>query len=51
MEIVILEEFAIKQLSQQVAYISTDKPKAAKKFKEDILQLIENISNMPLRHR
>ena len=50
MEIVILEEFAIK-LSQQVAYISTDKPKAAKKFKEDILQLIENISNMPLLHR
>jgi len=31
MEIVILEEFAIK-LSQQVAYISTDKPKATKNF-------------------
>jgi plasmid stabilization system protein ParE len=39
------------KLNDQVTYIAQDKPGAARKFKEDILQKIEAIPEMPFKNR
>ena len=50
MKIKITKSFRDK-LNNQIEYISKDKPIAARKFKNDILKLIEVIPKMPYIHR
>lgn len=38
---IVLTPFFISDLDKQVAYISKDKPKAAKKFKKDLITNIK----------
>ena len=50
MKIKITKSFRNK-LNNQVDYIAKDKPSTARKFKNDILTEIKNISNMPYHNR
>ena len=40
-----------KKLNEQVRFIAQDKPSAARKFKNDILEKIEQIPPMPYKNR
>ncbi|SDD68653.1 Plasmid stabilization system protein ParE [Algoriphagus faecimaris] len=50
MKIEFLDSFVVK-LNQQVSYIAADKPKAARKFKNDLLQKVKLISDHPYQYR
>ncbi len=50
MKIRIAKKFRDK-LNKQVDYIAKDKPSAARKFKNDLLSKIKDISNMPFSNR
>lgn len=50
MKLRILKSFADK-LNDQVAYITKDKPGAARKFKSDIIKRIREIPDMPYANR
>lgn len=50
MKIKVLSSFSDK-LADQVEYIAQDKPKAARKFKKDILKRIKEIASMPYKYR
>ncbi len=50
MKLKITKSFRDK-LNNQIEYIAKDKPIAARKFKNDILKLIEVIPKMPYIHR
>ena len=45
-----LQDSFIKKLNRQVAYIAADKPEAARKFKNDILELVQRIPEAPFSH-
>ncbi len=40
-----------KKLNSQVIYIARDKPIAARRFKNEIISKINNLSNMPYQNR
>jgi len=50
MKIKILKTFSFR-LANQVEYIAKDKPKAARKFKTDILRLIKALNKMPYKNK
>ena len=50
MKISIAEDFESK-LADQVEFIARDKPGAARKFKNELLQRIKEIPKMPKKHR
>ncbi|MGB0886456.1 MAG: type II toxin-antitoxin system RelE/ParE family toxin [Chitinophagales bacterium] len=50
MDIKILESFSEK-LNSQIKYIARDKPAAARKFKNGVLQALNSISKMPYKNR
>lgn len=50
MKLVLNSSFTNKFLNQ-IDYISDDKPKAAKKFKNDVLALVRQTVKMPYKHR
>lgn len=50
MKIKVLQPFKEK-LNHQIEYIARDKPRAARKFKTDILQRIKQIPQMPYKNR
>jgi plasmid stabilization system protein ParE len=50
MKIKVLQSFKEK-LNHQMDYIARDKPRAARKFKTDILQRIKEIPQMPYKNR
>jgi len=41
----------IRKLARQVAYITKDKPLAARKFKSDILSQLKLLHNYPYRNK
>ena len=41
----------VRQLSRQVAYISFDKPSAARRFKADVFSEIKQLKDFPLKCR
>lgn len=45
-----LDSFVAK-LNNHVAFIAEDKPEAASKFKDDILQLLKDLPRFPYKHR
>ncbi len=50
MKLEFLDEFVLK-LKQQIDFIATDKPLAAKKLKDDLLEQLKNIQQFPFKHR
>jgi plasmid stabilization system protein ParE len=50
MKIKILKTFSLK-LADQVEYIAEDKPYAAKKFKNDVLNSLKDLRVLPYKHR
>jgi len=46
-----LSESFVKQLSRQVAFIASDNPQAARKFKSDVLIEIKAIPRFPFKNR
>ena len=50
MKIRILKSF-LDRLNEQVEYIARDKPRAARKFKTDVLKRIKEIPSMPFACR
>ena len=50
MKVRILESFANK-LANQVEFIAQDKPKAAQKFRKEVIKTISSVSSMPYKHR
>lgn len=50
MQVKILKSFSTK-LARQVAYIASDKPQAAMKFKNDILKNLKALSEMPYTNK
>ena len=50
MKIKITKQFRNK-LNKQINYIARDKPAAARKFKNEIISRIREISNMPYQNR
>ena len=50
MKLRILKSFRDK-LNEQVEFIAIDKPRAARKFKDDVIRRIKNIPDMPFSHR
>jgi plasmid stabilization system protein ParE len=50
MKIKVLKSFKEK-LNHQIEYIARDKPRAARKFKTEILQRIKEIPRMPYKNR
>ncbi|MEX2588608.1 MAG: type II toxin-antitoxin system RelE/ParE family toxin [Chitinophagales bacterium] len=50
MKIEILKSFSNK-LEEQVDYIAQDKPGAARKFKNDVLQKLKKLKRLPYAHR
>jgi plasmid stabilization system protein ParE len=50
MKLRILKSFRDK-LNEQIEYIAKDKPRAARKFKSDILRRIKEIHAMPFAYR
>ncbi len=49
MDIKILESFSEK-LNSQIKYIARDKPAAARKFKNGVLQALNSIPKMPYKN-
>ena len=41
----------LKKLNRQVAYIASDKPQTALKFKQKLLKQIKTLEHHPLKHR
>lgn len=41
----------VKKLNKQVDYIAADKPKAARKFKTDILDRCKQLTNQPFKYK
>ncbi len=41
----------LEDLSDQIEYISQDKPAAAQKFKADLFKLFESLPDMPFKNR
>jgi len=50
MKVKIFPAFRTKLL-KQLDFIAADKPVAAKKFQNDIFELVDQISSMPYKHR
>lgn len=50
MKIEIQDSFSHK-LSRQIDFISSDKPKAARKFKADLIKRIKGLSQFPFRYK
>lgn len=50
MKIKILDSFSLK-LINQIKYIAKDKPKAARKFKKDIITQIKQLNTMPYKNK
>ncbi|MGB1039566.1 MAG: type II toxin-antitoxin system RelE/ParE family toxin [Flavobacteriales bacterium] len=50
MKVKILDSFSDK-LVNQVEFIAQDKPKAAQKFRKEVIQTIKSVSSMPFKHR
>ncbi|MGV8815184.1 MAG: type II toxin-antitoxin system RelE/ParE family toxin [Gelidibacter sp.] len=50
MQVKILKSFSLK-LARQNAYITADKPQAARKFKNDLLANLEMLSYMPYKNK
>ena len=50
MKIKVLENFNF-DLNEQVAYIARDQPAAARKFKNDLLKSLKELSNYPYKNR
>jgi plasmid stabilization system protein ParE len=48
---IIFKDTFIVRLERQINYISKDSPSRARKFKNDLLGRIRNISLNPLKHR
>ena len=46
-----LQDAFLKKLNRQVLYIASDKPTAARKFKNDILQKCHNLKDNPYKFR
>lgn len=46
-----LQDKFLKKLNRQVAYIAWDKPQAARKFKNDLLNRIKELKNNPYASR
>ena len=46
-----LSDTFLNKLAGQVEYIALDKPFAARKFKNDIISLINDLTTMPYKHR
>jgi plasmid stabilization system protein ParE len=46
-----LHENFVRKLTRQVAYIAADKPKAARKFKNDLLTRIKAITDFPFKNK
>jgi plasmid stabilization system protein ParE len=46
-----LTEGFLHKLNEQVAFIAQDKPSAARKFKDDILQLCKKLTDHPYKCR
>lgn len=40
-----------EKVNQQVDFIARDKPEAARKFKTELLEQLNSISDMPYKHR
>ena len=41
----------LNELTDQVDFISQDKPGAAQKFKDDLFKILNDLSIMPLKHK
>lgn len=50
MKVKFLDSFIVK-LNYQLNFISKDKPKASRKFKNDVLDLLKQVELMPYKHR
>ena len=46
-----ISEIFYKKFVKQIDYISADKPKAARQFRDDVLGKIKGIPSMPYRNR
>jgi plasmid stabilization system protein ParE len=46
-----LQDSFLKKLNRQVLYIATDKPNAARKFKNDLLQKCRNLKDNPFKFK
>ncbi|MFP9114805.1 type II toxin-antitoxin system RelE/ParE family toxin [Flavobacterium sp. RHBU_3] len=50
MKIKILQSFRLK-FNDQLLYIAEDKPAAARKFRNDVLEKLKDVPSMPYRNR
>jgi plasmid stabilization system protein ParE len=50
MKVELLDAF-VEQLNEQVDYIARDKPSAARKFKNDVLNHVKKLGSNPFIHR
>ena len=50
MKVKILDSFSDK-LVNQVEFIAQDKPKAAQKFRKDVIKILKSVSSMPYKYR
>ena len=48
---ILFKESFLKRLENQIEYISSDSPKRARKFKNDLLNLIKEIPKNPYKYR
>lgn len=46
-----ISEIFYRKFIRQIDYISVDKPKAARKFRDDVLAKIKEIPSMPYKNR
>ncbi|MCE7055543.1 type II toxin-antitoxin system RelE/ParE family toxin [Algoriphagus sp. AGSA1] len=46
-----IQSLFLKKLNRQVAYIASDKPQAARRFKQKLLNQIRTLESHPLKHR
>lgn len=46
-----LKDSFLQKLNRQVLYITADKPKAARKFKKDILEKFKNLVDNPFKFK
>ena len=46
-----LQDSFVQKLNRQVAYIAADKPSAARKFKNDLLDKIKDLCHSPFKYK
>ena len=46
-----IQDLFLKKLNRQVAFIASDKPQAARRFKQNLLKQIKTLEHHPLKHR